>query len=300
MNIVLLACESEILSKLNHEENLSKPCYILLKEKSRIVYEKQGKQKIIHPLFEIDKNRSNAIKEWRWFEQALITYQMIDKKITFIPKGKESILDQYLETVERILSRKELVNYKPIHQTIPIKLTEYGKAMYSCLNDRSTNRIGWENILKADHSKWINQQKIEFIDFDQLKTKNKKLNISNVFKISIQKNLKPNWTEKQVKWIESGINLKKIFTSNLKTIARIDDFRRKFFFNYWHSIRMPCPLCDSKKFSPSHLFNDCKKVEQWEIKVYKSFKRKARIESQNDCYSENHTFSWIYNWCITC
>jgi hypothetical protein len=101
--------------------------------------------------------------------------------------------------------------------------------MYSCLNDRSTNRIGWENILKADHSKWINQQKIEFIDFDQLKTKNKKLNISNVFKISIQKNLKPNWTEKQVKWIESGINLKKIFTSNLKTIARIDDFRRKFF-----------------------------------------------------------------------
>jgi hypothetical protein len=60
----------------------------------------------------------------------------------------------------------------------------------------------------------------------------------------------------------------------------------------------PSGIFDSKKFSPSHLFNDCKKVEQWEIKVYKSFKRKARIESQNDCYSENHTFSWIYNWCI--
>ena len=73
------------------EENLNKPCYILLKEKSSIVYENQ-KQFLIHPLFGIDKySNVNSTKKWKWFEQALKVYYLIDKEITFYPKLNDTL-----------------------------------------------------------------------------------------------------------------------------------------------------------------------------------------------------------------
>ena len=142
------------------------------------------------------------------------------------------------------------------------------------------------------------------------KKKLKKINIKNIFKITIDTEVKSKWTEKQEKWKKRGIKLKSLFSKNLKTISRIDDFRRKFLMSYWRrkaAERKKCELC-GEKWHIEHIFNECTVVEKWENKIYgekrkngtykNNSKRRIRIESMFDGKSVDHTFSWIYNWCI--
>jgi hypothetical protein len=149
--------------------------------------------------------------------------------------------------------------------------------------------------------------------------------MKNIFKITIEKDFKenPRWTDKQKDWIYQGYNLKSLFSKNLKTIARIDDFRRKFLMRFWRQ-KMENPKCHlcGENWHSDHLFEKCKVVEKWENEVYeenikkkitknnknqkikknkkttKNLKRETRIESMMDDKSPDHTFSWIYNWCI--
>jgi len=102
------------------------------------------------------------------------------------------------------------------------------------------------------------------------------------------------------KWIiEDRMKLQQLFTNNLKTISRIDDFKRKTLMNFWFQLRlMECPLCNHHKFGEEHLLNDCDKVKEWEIEIYGIKKRKMRINSQYKVKESDHTLSWIYNWCI--
>ena len=68
--------------------------------------------------------------------------------------------------------------------------------------------------------------------------------------------------------------------------------------SYWGKIMEECELCGNK-FSRKHLFSECNVVKNWERKVFgKKKKDKLRTESMFDNKSQNHTLSWVYNWCI--
>ena len=67
-----------------------------------------------------------------------------------------------------------------------------------------------------------------------------------------------------------------------------------------------CLLC-KQEWRREHLFMDCEEVEKWENQIYGEIgnnnqitnnKRVARIEAIFENKSKDHTFSWIYNWCI--
>jgi hypothetical protein len=146
---------------------------------------------------------------------------------------------------------------------------------------------------------------------DMEENKLTKINMKNIFKITIEKDFKenPRWTERQKLWINKGFNLKSLFSKNLKTLSRIDDFRRKFLMRYWrkNSQKTICQLC-GRNWHNDHLFKKCKVVEEWEDNVYgekgrkgiisTNKKRDNRINAMMDDKSPDHTFSWIYNWCI--
>ena len=97
--------------------------------------------------------------------------------------------------------------------------------------------------------------------------------------------------------MNEGINLKSLFKNNLKTISRIDDFRRKYLMGYWGKLMEKCFLCD-EEFSRKHLFCECSVVEKWEKCAFgnNKEKRKIRIKSMFDNKNENHTSSWVWNW----
>ena len=98
----------------------------------------------------------------------------------------------------------------------------------------------------------------------------KRINIRNIFKITIDVDVKPKWTDKQWGWMRKGVKLKSLFSNNLKTIARIDDFRRKYLMSYWKKMAQKQPKCElcGKEWHREHLFDDCEVVEKWENKIY--------------------------------
>jgi len=48
---------------------------------------------------------------------------------------------------------------------------------------------------------------------------------------------KPNWTEKQLNWIENRIPIDKLFKHQTTNTTRIEDFRTKFLMNFWSKNR---------------------------------------------------------------
>ena len=285
--------------------NENKICYILLKELIEKVYLKQGRNNVNHPLFSVDIRSNKAEKEWKWFKQANNIYHLIDKEITFIPKQGDLILDQYDQKIIFLKYNCEVNKYLPIHRTIPIGLEintmkdlKRFKSIYKN-NPEALETITFDpndyknKILKSEHSKWINQENLKFNDFNY----EKKLNLRTIFKISIHQKIKPLWTKKQKEWIKKGINLEKIFTTNLKTISKIDDFKRKAFMNYWRFYKKKCKLC-GKKFHTFHLLEECEIVKNWEEELYSNHKIETRTISQFEHKNPNFNFSWIYNWCI--
>ena len=141
------------------------------------------------------------------------------------------------------------------------------------------------------------------MDFNQLSNiKYKKINTKLIFKITIDKNVKHLWTEKQEDWIvDHKIDVAGLLSNNIKTISRIDDFRRKFLMGYWGRLCKKCHLC-GEKWKREHLFLECRKIREWEREVFKDkdsrIAHKERRDSLFDKNNPNHTFSWIYNWAI--
>ena len=107
--------------------------------------------------------------------------------------------------------------------------------------------------------------------------------------------------------MEQGIDVKSLFNHNLKTTARISDFRRKFLMSYWGKPCKKCHLC-GKDYDRMHIFTECEIVEQWENEIYGEasgkeivgtpINRKLRMKGMMNSKSIFHTYSWIYNWCI--
>jgi hypothetical protein len=132
--------------------------------------------------------------------------------------------------------------------------------------------------------------------------KMKKINLSNIFKVTIDEQVQPIFTERQKDWIKEGVNLKGLFSNPIKTISRIDDFRRKFLMSYWGKLEENCSLCNQPT-NRMHIFKNCSVVEKWENEVYMKRKDKVDIrlvrkESFMNHILNSHTLSWIYNWCI--
>jgi len=247
---------------------------------------------------------------WIWFEQANIVYSEINKDITFHPNIGHTVYDWLKDELIHIQNEEILHKYIPMNKTIPITLTENGIETYESFQQEDgydTNEIYKlryidiciKDKLKCENDIWMENIEMIFIGFK----KDEKFTLQKIFKNMIKnENPKPNWTEKQSKWIKKkGINLKRLLSINIKTISRIDDFRRKFFMNYWYRLRLnKCPVCKSKtvKLSVEHILLDCNVVKRWEIKVYGERTREKRKKAFWDSKDINHTSSWIYNWCI--
>ena len=195
----------------------------------------------------MDEFRKNENK-WKWFQQANIIYSQIDKEYTFYPEIKDTIQDLETEKIIYIDTEKELNKYNPIHRTIPVNITnelkeelifqKYIKEQKEKNNTNSiftemsiyNNNINSNSIFKVEQEKWLKKVKIIYNDFEKIK--NKRINLKNIFKITIDQKVSPKWTKTQKKWIINGkIPLKSLFSTNLNTITRIEDFKTKFLMN---------------------------------------------------------------------
>ena len=145
---------------------------------------------------------------------------------------------------------------------------------------------------------WMSKVRVTFNQMEERKLK--KTNLSNIFKVTIDNEVQPIYTNRQKDWIKQGVDLKGLFSNSLKTISRIDDFRRKFLMSYWGKMEETCCLCGLET-NRMHIFKYCTVVKEWEDEVYKKKKvdiRAVRIGSFMNHKMKSHTFSWIYNWCI--
>ena len=160
---------------------------------------------------------------------------------------------------------------------------------------------------KSQSNNFLQKVRVSFNQMEERKLK--KISISNIFKITIDVGVKPKWTDKQNLWRKRGYRLRRLFSRNLKTISRIDDFRRKYLMSYWRRKCSKTPVCElcGHDWDREHIFYKCKVVKNWENKVYgvegkngryTNTKRRIRKYAMMDNSSENHTYSWVYNWCI--
>ncbi len=295
-----------LMRAMNNRSNL-KPWNYLLLEKCSKLYDKQSKLNTAHPLFTTDERNVKLEKRvWKWFEQANIVYCEIDKDLTFYPNVGDTVFDWHNEKIINIENESEKREYKPINKTIPIVLTEKGMEKYQLskeirrrkLYEMELNKINKNEKIKTRNSVWMKRVKVEFIGFK----KDEKISLNKIFKNKISnRKLKPKWTRKQTKWIRRGVQLEKLLSMKIKTIPKIEDFRRKFLMNFWYKMRFhKCPLCKNKniKFNAEHLLLECDKVKDWEITTYGNRKRKKRIEAFWNCEDPNYLASWIFNWSI--
>ncbi len=118
---------------------------------------------------------------------------------------------------------EDLNNYEPSKNTFPISFIE---------PDHNTRIISKANFF------W-NRVSLSFKNFNSIND----IKLKFIFEHSIDKEESPKWTEKQIEWIDDKIDLKKLFTNNLKTIPKINDFKRKFFLRYWeYFFQNKCPI----------------------------------------------------------
>ena len=304
------ASKAKVLMRAMQEENRTKPCYYLLIEKMGKLFESQNKNKIYHPLFTsfVDNWKSNG--EWKWFSQANKIYKDIDKDLIFFPQIEQTVYDWHKNKIVHICDEVNKKLYKPKSKTIPIQIEKNEIELYKNYNEFRNEKekekiyemeedmINKKLITKTDHSTWMENVKLEYLGLK----KGEKISLKVINKImKSNENQKPNWTKKQIEWINGGVNLEKLLSIKLKTIPKIEDFRRKFLMNFWYKLRFQtCPLCKNKKlkFNVEHLLLKCVEVEKWEIKTYGNIKRKKRIEAFWDWKNPNYLASWIQNWSI--
>lgn len=311
---IFSAAKAKVLMRALLKENKTKPFSLLLFEKSELFYEMEKKENLTHLFYWVDENAKKACLQWEWFGQAYEIFSKIDKDYTIKPIVGDAIYDLHAREVIYFPSNEEIELYKPQSGTIPVNIQQQSKERLEMKKGYYLYReqikkvdkivtIGHRNACetpfkteatRANISEWIEKVDIVFNDLEILK--NKKVNLKNIFKITIDNDLKPKWTETQKEWIRSKINLKSLFSTNIKTISRIDDFRRKYLMSYWGKITEKC-LC-GEEFSRRHLFNRCSVVMNWETNVFGKEMNQLRTESMLDNKSQNHTLSWIYNWCI--
>ena len=310
---IFSASKSKVIIRSMLEENKNKPCFILLREKSRKLFEKQSKFNTAHPIYTTDVSNTNLERRfWEWFWQANIIYSQIDKDLTFYPQHGQTIFDWFTKKIIHISDEKTKNLYEIKNKTIPIKITENALMTYKHLEkiknknqenekifEMSPSEINKDEITKANHSTWMNGEKIEYLGFKE----GQKITLNSIFKnmISDEEETQPLWTEKQEKWIKKGVDLKKLLSIKIKTLPKIEDFRRKFLLNFWSKMRFhKCPFCQGSeiKFNIKHLLLKCPTIKEWEEYTYGLEKREKRIKAFWNHKDPNYLSSWIFNWCI--
>ena len=257
---VFSASKAKLIMKSTLKENENKYCYILLREKLDKEYEKLPKNNFFHPIASNKKQlRKKNICEW--YKQANLTYSKIEKQTHYTPKPGEEIFNLKTNKIQKINNNNNFIN-KGI---VPL-ITNNN-------NEKNTKKkIDWNN-------KNIN---INYTDY-----KRGKINLKRIFYLSEDKKQQPKWSKHQQKWIDHKVNLKRIFTRPLKTITKIDNFRRKFFLNFWYRIKtFNCSLCGNV-LSTEHILNECSKVKEWFEEEYSFDTKIAQLDPGN----EKHLYS---------
>ena len=103
---------------------------------------------------------------------------------------------------------------------------------------------------------------------------------------------------------EKGVDLeKKIFSKKIRTIAKIEDFRLKFFMRFWNYFpQEKCSLCKEdfgkkeKNLTINHILYKCRNIKKWE--AFLKINSDQRKKDNFDGTSPNHLCSWIHSWCL--
>ena len=311
---VFSASKTKVMMRALQDDGKMKPCNILLFERSEF-YLKEGKD-IVHPFYLVQETSRNFNKNWDWYKQASRIHAMIDKDCTTVPNVGDTLLDWYKNEIIYFDGQTDL--YKPVNKTIPVHINQSTKKRLLEKEDeylRKNKLSKVDKIVTIGHIDdtpvktipkrvqpidWLRKVKVSFNEMDEKKMK--KTSLSNIFRVTIDKDIEPIYTDRHKDWIKQGIDLLGLFRTTLTTVSRIDDFRRKFLMSYWGNIEKTCCLCN-KPFNRMHLFSKCSVVKIWEDEVYIKRKDKVdiarvRIESMFNHKLSTHTLSWIYNWCI--
>jgi hypothetical protein len=324
---VFSASKTKVIMRALQDNKREKPCNILLFEKSEEFFKNSiGKDQVIHYLLWVDEDTRKINTQWDWFKQASKIYNLVDKDCQFSPKTGDAMYDAEERIVYYFQDQNDIDLYQKQSRTFPIKIdpedkerliekkeiylqneqiVEAAKIVSIGHRDQCMTPRKAINVQKADSMEFIQKVRVTFNQMEEKKLK--KINLRNIFKITVDENIKPLWTDKHKEWREKGYKLKSLFSKNLRTVSRIEDFRIKFLMSYWKKRKdSKCELCGAE-WHREHLFNDCEIVEKWENTIYgelgendqmENEKRRIRKEALFDSKSKDHTFSWIYNWCI--
>ena len=264
---VFSAAKAKLIMKSTLKENQKKYCYILLKEKLNEVHQKMPATNLVHPTAS-NKKHVNRSTIWSWFNQANQTYSKIKKKISYTPKIGEYVLQ---------LTNNKIIKYNNSNSTLEVVPINYQMGGRISTDKKKKNLIVWNN----------KNIKITFEDY-----KEEKITMKTIFKLSIDKEEIPIWTRQQKKWLTQNVDLPKIFQTPLKSTTKIDDFRRKYFLNFWYRMKKHnCFLCN-EPLTATHIISECQEVKKWHENIYNlDFKL-----IQNNPKDQLHTYAWICNW----
>jgi hypothetical protein len=314
---IFSASKTKVLMRALQDNGKMKPCNILLFKRSGYYFSKESKDQIVHPFYLVEQNSRKFNCSWEWYKQAYRIYTLIDKDCTTIPEIGDSLFDWHKDEIIYFDGQDDVDLYQTVNKTIPVELKDYQKRRLAekkenYLKIAKKSRI--DKIVTIGHRKntpvriaptktrateWMKKVKVTFNQMEEKKLN--KINLRNIFKVTIDEYLIPIYTDRQKDWIKEGVNLKALFSNSLKCVSRIDDFKRKFLMSYWGKLEENCCLC-GEPYNRMHLFKYCRKVEKWEDNVYMQSKegdiKTIRQQSMLEHSLTSHTLSWIYNWCI--
>ena len=281
------ASKCKVLMKALQDHGDNKPCNRLLIDSSEMYFKKEGEDAIIHPLYRVESIPRLMNSDWDWYNQCSKMYAQIDKDCTMVPMEGDTVLDLHTNEVFHFAEGdgQNVKMYKVVNQTIPVEINPSTKERLVGKRKRYMRENEMETVDKIvtiGHTRscdtpvktvvsktktrtWFKRVKVLYPQME--KRKLKKINLRSIFRITLDKKIRPLWTHKHVDWMEQGIDVKGLFTFNLKTTARISDFRRKFLMSYWGKPCKKCHLC-GKDYDRMHIFTECEIVEQWENEIY--------------------------------
>ena len=312
---VFSASKTKVMMRALQDHGKMKPINILLFERSEVHLE-DVKETIVHPFYLVESTSRKFNQNWDWYKQASRIFSLIDKDCTTIPEVGDTLLDWHSSEIVYFGDEEDIDRFKFVNKTIPVEISQNSKKR---LLEKKENYIQKrkkiDQVVSIGHQRdtpvktvpqrskplnWLKKVKVTFNQMEERKIK--KINISNIFKVTIDDDFQPLHTKRQKDWLKMGYDLIGLFSVTLIIISRIIDFRRKFLMSYWRKTEDKCCLCN-ETFDRMHIFSKCSVVKKWEEEMHANRKncgdlRKIRIESMFNHKLTSHTWSWIFNWCI--
>ena len=221
--------KTKILIKSNLPNNKNKKWFFLLHKFIDLEYDSQKSFRLFHPLYHT--TNINFSRNWDWFKQAQILYKMINKEVICNPKEKIYILNNNNKEEIFFENKENVKNYTPTTNTIPISKVETNKWIRVSKGKSKRKKLKtikapveiWKEQVELKFEKWCYSKKIKLKDiifFGNKEFKKKKV-----------------WTKKQSEWINLNIPVDKFLSTTTNNISKIEDFKTKFFLNYWSHLK---------------------------------------------------------------